>query len=223
SVEHALHALVLEGGAAQHGLDLAGDGAQAQALVDLVFGQLTRLEVLVHELFVGLGGRLDQLLAPFLGGILQLGGNVDVLELGALGGFVPDDALHLDQVDHALERVFGADGDDDGHGLGLQAQLELVVDLEEVGTRAVDLVDERKAGHTVLVGLTPHGFGLGLHTTHSAINHAGAVEHAHGTLDLNGEVDVSRGVDDVDAMLGAIARHAAPERSGCSRGDGDAT
>jgi hypothetical protein len=66
-VEHALHALVLEGGAAQHRLDLAGDGARAQAERDLFFGQVALFEVLVHQLFVGFGGGFDHLLAPFLG------------------------------------------------------------------------------------------------------------------------------------------------------------
>ena len=71
-VEHALHALVLERGAAEHRLDLAGDRAHADAGVDLGLGQLARLEVLVHQLFVGLGGGLDHLLAPLLGLGLQV-------------------------------------------------------------------------------------------------------------------------------------------------------
>src|SRR5690606_39759988 len=76
--------------------------------------------------------------------------------------------------------------------------------------------------NAVLVGLAPYRFRLGLHTAHSAIDHACAIEHAHGTLDFNGEVDVPRGVDDVDAVLGTIARHATPERRGRCRGNGDA-
>ena len=65
-VEHALHALVLERGTAEHRLDLAGDGAQAQAALDLRLGQLARLEVLVHELFAGFDGRFDHVLAPLV-------------------------------------------------------------------------------------------------------------------------------------------------------------
>ena len=65
-VQHRLHALVLERGAAQHRHDLVVDGAQAQALLDLLDRKLVRLEVLVHQLFIGLGGGLDHLLAPFL-------------------------------------------------------------------------------------------------------------------------------------------------------------
>src|SRR5690606_21717845 len=149
------------------------------------------------------------------------GGDVLVLELHALAGFVPDDGFHLDQVDHAFEGVFGADRDDHGHGMGLQAQLQLVVDLEEVGAGAVHLVHEGQARHAVLVGLAPDGLGLGLNAAHGAVHHAGAVQHAHGTLDLDGEVNVTGGIDDVDAMFGVVARHATPEGGRGGRSDGD--
>src|SRR5690606_16445455 len=200
-----------------------GDGAQTQTQVDFGLGQFARFQVLVHELFVGFGSAFNQLFTPFVGGILELGRNVDVFELGALAGFIPDDGLHLDEVDHTLEGVFGANGDHDGHRVGLQAQLQLVVDLEEVGTGAVHLVDESQTRHVVLVGLTPDRFRLGLNATHSAVNHAGAIEHAHGTLNFDGEVNVSRGVDDVDAVLGVVTGHATPERRRCRRRNGDAT
>src|SRR5690606_35082885 len=132
------------------------------------------------------------------------------------------DASQLGHVSYAFEVVYAADRDDDGHGVGLQAQTQLVVDLEEVGAGAVHLVDEGQAGHAVLVGLAPHGFGLRLHAAHGAIHHAGAVEHAHGTFDFDGEVDVARGVDDVDAVLVVLVLHPAPEGRGGRRRDGDA-
>src|SRR5690606_38799682 len=155
--------------------------------------------------------------------INELGRDIAVVELGTLAGLVPDDGFHLDEVDHTLEGVFLAHRNDDGHRVGLQAQLELVVDAEGVGTRAVRLVHECEARNAVLVGLTPYGFGLRLNATHGATHHAGAVGHAHGTLDFSGEVNVSRGVDDVDAVCGAAAGHAAPEGGGGGRRDGDAT
>jgi hypothetical protein len=72
---------------------------------------------------------------------------------------------------------------------------------EEVGADAVHLVDEAHARHAVLVGLAPHGLGLGLHAGDPVEHRDRAVEHAQRTLDLDGEVDVAGGVDDVDAML----------------------
>src|SRR5206468_5694772 len=137
-------------------------------------------------------------------------------------GLVPEDRLHLDEVDHALEVLFGADGDDDGHRVRLEADLHLVVDLVEVRAGAVHLVDERKAGHLVLVGLAPDGLGPRLNAADRALDHARAVEHAHRALDLDREVDVPGRVDDVDAVLGEGELHALPEAGRRRRRDRDA-
>src|SRR5690606_9642268 len=108
-VEHTLNTFVLERRTAEHGLDFAGDGTQTETQIDHVFGQLDLLEIFVHELFVGFSSRLNEFFAPFFGGILEFGGNVDVVELGTLGGFVPDDAAHLDQINNTLEAIFSTD------------------------------------------------------------------------------------------------------------------
>ena len=60
-------------------------------------------------------------------------------------------------------------------------------------------------------------------TPETAQNSATApIEHAQGTLHLDGEVDVPGGVEDVDAMLGEGLVHALPEAGGGGGGDGDA-
>ena len=46
-----------------HQADLVADRALAQALLDLLVGELAVLEVLVQQLFVGFGGGLDHLVA----------------------------------------------------------------------------------------------------------------------------------------------------------------
>jgi hypothetical protein len=71
----------------------------------------------------------------------------------------------------------------------------------EIGAGAVHLVDEAHAGHLVFVGLAPHGLGLWLYTRDAVEDRDRAVEHAEAALDLDGEVDVARRVDDVDAMV----------------------
>jgi hypothetical protein len=98
----------------------------------------------------------------------------------------------------------GTDRNLQGNRVGLQTQAHLVVHLEEVRALAIHLVHKGKARHAVLVCLTPHGFRLRLHTAHGAIHHASTVKHAHRALDFDGEVDVSRCVDDVDAVLGKL-------------------
>src|SRR5262245_61591535 len=73
--------------------------------------------------------------------------------------------------------------------------------MEKVGTDAVHLVDESKTWNLVLVGLAPDGFGLRLNAAHGAEQRNSAVEHADRALHFDGEVDVARGVDDVDGVL----------------------
>ena len=221
-IEHALHALVLERAAAEHGMDLARDRARADAGDDLGFRELARFEVLVHHLFVGLGRGLDHLLAPLLGLGLELWRNFGVVELHALRRVVPVDRLHLDEIDDALEVLLGTDRNDDHDRVRLQTVDHHLADAEEIGARAVHLVDERETRHLVLVGLAPDGLGLRLHAAHRVVHHDRAVQHAHRALDLDREVDVARGVDDVDAVLGVVELHALPEARGRGRGDRDA-
>ena len=88
-------------------------------------------------------------------------------------------------------------------------------DVVEVGADAVHLVDERDARDVVLVGLAPDRLGLRLDAADRAEHGDRAVEDAQRALDLDGEVDVAGGVDDVDAVV-------APEAGGGGGGDGDA-
>ena len=110
---------------------------------------------------------------------------------------VPDEGLHLDQVDEADERLVDSGPPapigqlDDGRGR-LEAVLDHLDGAVEVGADAVHLVDEAHARHVVLVGLAPHGLGLRLDAGDRVEHGDGAVEHAQRALDLDGEVDVAR-------------------------------
>ncbi len=174
------------------------------------------------EVVVGFGGGLDHLVVPLLRELAQLRGNLAELEFHALARLIPDDRLHAHEVDDALEVFLGADGNLDRHGIGAQALLHLPIDLEEVGADTVHLVDEGEPRHAVLHGLAPDGLRLGLHAAHRVVHHARAVEHAHGALDLDGEVHVAGRVDDVDAVLGQALVHPLPKAGRRRRSDGDA-
>src|SRR5690606_21381795 len=110
-VEHGLHALVLERAAAEHGHDLVAQAPRAQAPLDFLLGERLALEVLLEELLAALGRGLDQLLAVLLRLGLELVRHVHFLEADALRLLVPDDLLHLDQIDDAPEMLLGADRD----------------------------------------------------------------------------------------------------------------
>src|SRR5690606_2212702 len=134
----------------------------------------------------------------------------------------PVDGLHLDQINHTLETVFGANRHLHRHRVGTQARLQLRDDLLEVGSGAVHLVYERHARHAVAIGLTPHRLRLRLHATDGTQHEHGTIKHTQRTLDFDGEVDVARRVDDVQAVLRHGLVHTIPEGGGCRRRDGDA-
>ena len=177
-------------------------------------GQLLAVQVLHHQLVVGLGGGLHHLGVVLLGHLLKLGGDVGLVHGGAhlvhvlLG-------LHLHQVHQAHIAGLGADGNLDGHGVGLEPLLHHLHHAEEVRAHDVHLVDIRQPRHVVLAGLTPHGLALGLHAALGAEHADRAVQHAQGALDLHGEVHVAGRVYKVNLM-------AAPFTGRGRRRNGDA-
>ena len=142
---------------------------------------------------------LEQLLAV-LGGLVDEVGRdlLDRVVLALLGLAAPGERTHADQVDDAEEVALVADRELEDERDGAEAVDDHVDAAEEVGAGAVELVDEADAGNAVLVGLAPHGLGLGLDARDAVEHRDGAVEDAQRALDLDGEVDVAGGVDDVD-------------------------
>ena len=218
-VEQTLYAFILERRAENHRHDVHLQGSGTQSLLDLVLGDGGGVvEVLGHEVVVILGDFLEHLVAPLLGFVLERCGDSLDAVVGTHGLVVPEDSLHAHQVDHAFEGLLGADGYLDGHGVCAEHILELAYHLKEVGTRAVHLVDVADTGHIVLVGLAPYGLRLGLYTAYGTESGHGAVEHTQRALHLYGEVDVSRGVNEVDFVLLVVVL---PEGGGSGGSDGD--
>src|SRR5690606_39228866 len=219
-------ALVLEGRAAEDGDDLVGERARAERGEDLLLAEGgVALEEALHERVVDLGHGLEELLAVLVGQVLELRGDLDLVPLGAELVVLELEGLHADEVDDAAEAILLAEGELNGDGRGVEAALDGAERADEVGARLVHLVDEAHAGDLVLVRLAPHRLGLRLDALLSVEDGDGAVEHAEGALDLDGEVDVARRVDDVHAELLAAegTRGRLPEAGGRRRGDGDAT
>ena len=125
----------------------------------------------------------------------------------ALGVAAPHEGPHLDQVDDADEVALGADRQLEHERLRAEALDDRVDGEVEVGAELVHLVDEADARHVVLVGLAPDRLGLGLDALLAVEDGDGAVEHAQRTLDLDREVDVAGGVDDVDLVVVPEAGH----------------
>ena len=52
----------------------------------------------------------------------------------------------------------------------------------------------------IVIGLSPDGFALWLHATHGTEDRHCAIEYAQASFDFDGEIDVSRRVNDVDSI-----------------------
>ena len=150
------------------------------------------------------------------GGVGHVGRDLlDLVVLADRGLAAPHEGAHADQVDDADEVGLGADGQLQHERHGAEALTDGLDAVVEGRAGAVELVDEAHARHAVLVGLTPDGLGLRLDAGDTVEHGDGAVEDAQVALDLDGEVDVTGGVDDVD--LGVLP----PAGRGRGR-DGDA-
>jgi hypothetical protein len=164
-------------------------------------GDVLFAEVLLHDVLVGVGDGLEQLVAPLLGNLEVVVRDVPVLPLLAHAVGRPVAAAHLDQVDDAVELALDAPWQLHGGRDSTQPVDDHVDRAVELGPDAVHLVDEADPRDVVLVGLAPHRLGLGLDTADGVEDGDRAVEHTQRPLDLDREVDVAGRVDDVDPVV----------------------
>ncbi len=197
-VEELLHALVLEGRAADDGVQPPGDGRLAEGRANLVGRRGVPLHPLVHDRVVHLGDRLDEPLPVLVEHRLVVGRDAGRHELGAERVVLEVVGLPLDEVDDPLERLGRAPWDLDRGRPGGELRDHHVDALLEVGADAVHLVDEGDPGDPVAVRLPPDGLGLRLDAGDGVEYRDGPVQDAKRALHLGREVDVPRRVDDVD-------------------------
>ncbi len=124
-------------------------------------------------------------------------------------------ALHRDQIDDAAKRILGADRQLERRRARAQPRLASARRRAKSAPMRSILLMNDDARHVELVGLVPHRLRLRLDAVDAAEHHHRAVEHAQRALDLDGEVDVARRVDEVQLV-------ALPAEGGGRGGDGDA-
>ena len=124
-------------------------------------------------------------------------------------------SFHVNQVNHAADVFLKANRKVDGDGVLGEALVDTVQGFVEIATDLVDFVDETDAGDAVFGGLAPNGFGLRFNTHLPVKDDHSAVQNAQGALNFGGEVNVTRGVNDVDFVP-------LPVGGDSSGGDGDA-
>src|SRR5450759_383171 len=214
-VEHGLNALVLERGAAEHGGELAGHRGPPDRRHQLVVVGRLSLEVLLHDRIVVVGEGLEHLLPPLQGGFKVIVRDRDDVELVALALGLPQQGVHVDQVDDAAEVALHAPRQLDDQRYGVQPANQHVYRAVELRADAVHLVDEADPRYAVTVRLAPHRLRLRLNAGNGVEYGDCPVEDPQRSLHFDGEVDVTRRVDDVDGVV-------PPGAGGGGGGDGDA-
>ena len=158
-------------------------------------GSVPCLEVLLDQRVVGLGHRLDQLLARRVGHRMDLVGPVRLLGLRAARVEV---GLLVQEVGDPAELVLGADRQLEGRDLVPERRDELGERGLEVGALAVELVHEDRPGQPLLDRELPGVLGLDL----DAVDRRDHDDHGVGRADRRAqvadEVGVARRVEDVD-------------------------
>ena len=149
--------------------------------------------------------QLQRTFAVALGGVnivdnrLEKRRQVRALFIGAVGR---DAAPRRAEQRRRLELLFRC--------VEVQQQLQyLVDDLVDACVRAVDLVDNDDDLMTQLQCLLQHEARLGHGTLRRVDQQQNAVDHLQNTLDLAGEVGVTRGINNVDLIIFRQNRDAA--------------
>ena len=112
--------------------------------------------------------------------------------------------------------ILGSPRNLNGRGLAAQALFHLVYDRLKISANAIKLIDERNSGNLVFIGLSPHGFTLGLDSADCTKNHDRAIEYSERALDFDCEIHMPRSIDDVDPIV-------FPSCGRCSGSDRDPT
>ena len=124
------------------------------------------------------------------------------------------EGLHPNQIHHAREIRLEPDRQLHHDGVVTELLPQLLGDLGGIRPGTVEFVDECDPGNPITLHLAIDRHRLRLHSRYAAEDEYGAVENAKRPLDLDREIDVTRGIDDVDVII-------APGTMGRRRGDRD--
>ncbi len=134
-VEQRLHTLVLIRRTEEHRAALHIDSTFTDSSDDLVLSNGRRIiHVLLHEVVAVVSSLLKEFVTPLVGIVYEISGDIINLILSTHGLIVPQDSLHLDKVNNALEVLLCTDRNLDNDRVSTQDILHLLNGLEEVST-----------------------------------------------------------------------------------------
>ena len=144
-VEQAAASLVGQGRAHQHGHDVPGQHAFAQAEIDFLGRQSALVQIFVHEVFIGLRDVFHRGVAQqrgLVGQILRHGRFRD------LAVFTEHKSFARKNVHQADKGILVQNGHIEDHGLHAQGGCQTAQRHVEIGALAIHLIDEYDGGQT---------------------------------------------------------------------------
>ena len=109
------------------------------------------------------------------------------------------------EVDDAFEIVLDADRQGHDQRRGREDVLDLLDDHKKVRADAVELVNKYDARNFGVIRITPVGLRLRLDAARATKYADATIEHLERTIHLDREVDVPRGINDVQSMIVPVA------------------
>jgi len=221
AVEEQLHALVLDRRSAHHGGHLESERCPTDRGAQLLHRDRLFVDELLGELVVDVGDVMNDGLARRGCGLCEL--RRDFFFANGLSVRpIEEEGFADNRVDDSPELRLRADRDLDLDGVVSELFLEHVRDALVVRARIVHLVDEGDPRHAVALHLLVDGDRLALNPLARVEDENRAVEDAQRALDLDREVHVTGGIDDVDVVGLKLLLRSVPNAVGRGRLDRDA-
>jgi hypothetical protein len=195
-VEQPGGAEVLGGGAAPDREEHVGHHGVLKGRRELVPRDLALVEVALHERFVGLDDRVDELLAVVRG----LGSDLvrDLDRISLLPAFGREIGLHVKEVDDALEVVLMADRDVDRDAAVGELGAKLLENRQEVRALAVGHVHEHEAREAELLAAGPEPVRLHFDAVDAVQDEERSLDHAQRRERVRLEARIAWRVDEID-------------------------
>ncbi|KAH3669422.1 hypothetical protein OGAPHI_001543 [Ogataea philodendri] len=140
--------------------------------------------------------------------------NTQLLTLTAL----EIDALTVDDVHHTAQILLGSNRHLNSSSSHLELRVDLLHTPPRISAHSIHLVNESDSWNVVSLHLSIHSDCLRLHTGNSTNHQNSSVQNPQRSLDLDREINMARGVDQVEMVVLVVL---VPGTVGCSRLDGD--
>ena len=164
---------------------------------DVLLADGSGIEELAHEFVIAFGDQFDESFMRGLGLLGHVGGNV--FDAGAaVAADLVVVGLHLDEIDDALEVLFGSDGELDGNDVAAKGGGERVHDALEVGALAVHAGADDDAGKVEFVGEVPDLLGDDLDAGDRVHDDESGIDGGDGQFGFMNEHVEAGSIDEVD-------------------------